>query len=59
MTAYQKLYTPSGCCTVAEKEEREREMEERKAAACMTKAALRARLSLREMIDLGRQYFVA
>ena len=29
-------------------------MEERKAAVCMTKTALRARLSLREMIDLGK-----
>ena len=38
---------------VEEKEEREREIEERKAASRMTKAAIRAQLSLREMIDLG------
>ena len=44
-------------CTVAEKEEREKEMEERKAASHMTKAAIRARLSLREMIDLGNHCF--
>ena len=40
----------------AENEEKERENSERRAASRPTRAALRASLSLREMIDFGESY---
>lgn len=43
---------------VAAEEEAERAKDERNAAVRLTKVALRAGLSLREMIELGKRYIV-